>query len=159
MSPGRSPKKAGFASWFRWRSWWSSSQYGLRFECVVCSIYYTMAKSFGDYLRQRREALRATDPAFSVRQVAAKVGLEPSYLSKIERDEQPPPSEESIRAIAKALGEDPDVLLALAGKVSADLQRIIRGRPRLFAELLRQLRDQPDHAVLRLVREVRDGKW
>ena len=118
-----------------------------------------MEQSFGDYIRQRREELRAKDPAFSVRQVAARAGLEPSYLSKIERDEQPPPSEESIRSIAKVLQEDPDVLLALAGKVSVDLQRIIRSRPRLFADLLRELRDQPDHAVLRLVREVRDGKW
>jgi transcriptional regulator with XRE-family HTH domain len=118
-----------------------------------------MEQSFGDYIRQRREELRAKDSAFSVRQVAGRAGLEPSYLSKIERGEQPPPSEESIRAIAQVLEEDPDVLLALAGKVSADLQRIIRSRPRLFADLLRQLRDQPDHAVLRLVREVRDGKW
>lgn len=118
-----------------------------------------MADSFGNYLRQRRQALRARDAGFSLRKIADRVGLEPSYLSKIERGEQPPPSEESIRAIAGALGEDPDVLLALAGKVSADLQRIIRHRPRLFADLLRELRDQPDHAVLRLVREVRDGKW
>jgi transcriptional regulator with XRE-family HTH domain len=116
-------------------------------------------RSFGEFIRQRREELRARDPAFSVRQVATRAGLEPSYLSKIERDEQPPPSEESIRAIATVLGEDPDVLLALAGKVSADLQRIIRSRPRLFADLLRELRDLPDHAVLRLVREVRDGRW
>lgn len=115
-----------------------------------------MTQSFGDYLRQRREELRATDPAFSVRQVAARAGLEPSYLSKIERDDQPPPSEGSIRALAEVLKEDPDVLLALAGKVSADLQSVIRSRPRLFADLLRQLRDLPDHAVLRLVREVRD---
>ncbi|MFN8650795.1 MAG: helix-turn-helix transcriptional regulator [Gemmatimonadales bacterium] len=118
-----------------------------------------MTQSFGDYLRQRREELRATDPAFSVRQVATRAGIEPSYLSKIERDEQPPPSESSIRSLATVLKEDPDVLLALAGKVSADLQHIIRTRPRLFADLLRELRDQPDHAVLRLVREVRDGKW
>lgn len=115
-----------------------------------------MTQSFGDYLRQRREELRATDPAFSVRQVAARAGLQPSYLSKIERDDQPPPSEASIRALADVLKEDPDVLLALAGKVSAELQSIIRSRPRLFADLLRQLRDLPDHAVLRLVREVRD---
>ena len=51
------------------------------------------------------------------------------------------------------------VLLALAGKVSSDLQSIIRRRPKLFAELIRQLKDMPDHAVLRLVREVRDGEW
>jgi transcriptional regulator with XRE-family HTH domain len=115
--------------------------------------------SFGEYLRQRREAKRAADPGFSLRRVAASVGIEPSYLSKIERGEQPPPSEDTIRALAKELGEDPDVLLALAGKVSKDLQAIIRKRPALFAQLIRQLKDMPDHAVLRLVREVRDGEW
>jgi hypothetical protein len=57
------------------------------------------------------------------------------------------------------LGEDPDVLLAMAGKVSSDLQETIRRRPELFAQLIRELKDQPDHAVLRIVREVRDGKW
>ena len=115
--------------------------------------------SFGDYLRQRREEKRAADPGYSLRKVAASVGIEPSYLSKIERGDQPPPSEETIRALAKELGEDPDVLLAMAGKVSRDLQAIIRKRPRLFAELIRQLKDLPDRAVLRLVREVRDGEW
>jgi len=91
--------------------------------------------------------------------VAASVGIEPSYLSKVERGEQPPPSEETILALARELDEDPDVLLALAGKVSKDLQAIIRKRPRLFAQLIRQLKNMPDHAVLRLVREVRDGNW
>jgi hypothetical protein len=33
------------------------------------------------------------------------------------------------------LGEDPDVLLALAGKVGSDLQAIILSRPKQFAEL------------------------
>lgn len=61
--------------------------------------------------------------------------------------------------LAGVLSEDPDVLLALAGKVSDDLQRIIRRRPQLFAQMIRQLKDMPDHAVLRLVREVRDGSW
>lgn len=126
---------------------------------VACSIYYTMPLSFGEHLRRRREDLRAGDPRYSLRQMAGRVGLEPSYLSKIERGEQPPPSEDSIRAVAKDLGEDPDVLLAMAGKVSGDLQQIILKRPRLFAELLRDLRNLPDHAVLRLVREVRDGNW
>jgi hypothetical protein len=64
-----------------------------------------------------------------------------------------------VVALARELGEDPDVLLALAGKVSADLQQIIRKRPQLFAQLIRELKDMPDHAVLRLVREVRDGTW
>ena len=114
---------------------------------------------FGKYLRDIREKRRAADASFSVRQLAARVGVEPSYLSKIERGQQPPPSEQTIAAIARELGEDPDVLLALAGKVSGDLQSIIRRRPQMFAELIRQLKDAPEHAVLRIVREVRDGKW
>ena len=114
---------------------------------------------FGSYVRAQREALRKQDPAYSLRKLAAKVGVEPSYLSKVERELEPPPSEPRIRALAEALGEDPDVLLAMAGKVSSDLQEAIRKRPQLFAELIRQLRDAPDRAVLRLVREVRDGDW
>ena len=47
----------------------------------------------------------------------------------------------------------------MAGKVSSDLQEIIRKRPRLFADLIRQLKSEPDNALLRIVREVRDGDW
>lgn len=115
--------------------------------------------SFGSYLRARREALRRSDDRFSVRQVADRIGVEPSFLSKVERDQTAPPSEEKIIALARVLDEDPDMLLALAGKVSSDLQRAIRKRPELFAALIRQLKDAPDHAVLRLVREVREGNW
>lgn len=97
--------------------------------------------------------------AFSLRQLAMRIGVEPSYLSKIERGLEPRPSEETTKAIARELGEDPDVLLAMAGKVSSDLQEIIRKRPQLFSQLIRELKDMPDHAVLRLVREVRDGDW
>jgi transcriptional regulator with XRE-family HTH domain len=118
-----------------------------------------MSTTFGNFVRDRREALRADDAEFSVRKVAARIGVEPSYLSKIERGEQPPPSEEKIVALAEVLGEDPDVMLAMAGKVSSDLQEAIRKRPQLFGELIRQLKKAPDRAVLRLVREVRDGKW
>jgi HTH-type transcriptional regulator, competence development regulator len=114
---------------------------------------------FGDHVRQIREARRSGDASFSLRQVAQRVGVEPAYLSKVERGEVPPPSEQMIARLADELGEDPDVLLALGGKVSAELQAIIRQRPKLFADLLRQLKEAPDHAVLRLVREVRDGDW
>jgi hypothetical protein len=47
----------------------------------------------------------------------------------------------------------------MAGKVSSDLQAIIRKRPKLFSQLIRELKNAPDRAVLRLVREVRDGDW
>ena len=94
-----------------------------------------------------------------MRQVALRVGIEPAYLSKIERGDVGPPSEATTGRLAEDLGEDRDVLLALAGKVSSDLQAIIRQRPQLFADLIRQLKQAPDEAVLRVVREVRDGDW
>ena len=114
---------------------------------------------FGEFIRQKREGLRKKDTRYSLRQVAGRVGIQPTYLSKLERGELDPPSEMTSRRIAVELGEDADVVLALAGKVSSDLQSIIRKRPMLFAELIRQLREVPDHAILRLVREVRDGDW
>ncbi len=115
--------------------------------------------TFGVYIRQQREALKADDRRFSVRQVAQRIGVEPAYLSKIERGDVAPPSEANILALAAELGEDADVLLAMAGKVSSDLLEIIRLRPQLFADLIRQLKEQPDHAILHIVREVRDGDW
>ena len=118
-----------------------------------------MKNVFGTFIRNRREELRENDREFSVRKVAARIGVEPSYLSKVERGEQPPPSEAKIVALAEALDEDADILLAMAGKVSTDLQEVIRKRPKLFADLIRQLRTAPDRAVLRIVREVRDGDW
>jgi transcriptional regulator with XRE-family HTH domain len=115
--------------------------------------------NFGKHIRTKREKLREDDRSFSARQVALRIGVEPAYLSKIERGEMAPPSEDKIRKLAKDLDENADVLLAMAGKVSSDLQDIIVSRPELFAELIRKLKEEPDHAVLRIVREVRDGNW
>lgn len=114
---------------------------------------------FGRHLRAAREALQKRDERYSLRQVAARIDVQPSYLSKVERELVNPPSEETIRKLAHDLGEDPDVLLAMAGKISSDLREAICKRPQLFAELIRAVRDMPETAVLRLVREVRDGDW
>ena len=122
------------------------------------SVYYIGYMTyFGSTIRTRREQLHLNDKRFSLRQVARRIGIEPAYLSKIERGNVAPPSEATTVRLARELNEDPDVMLALAGKVSGDLQDIIRKRPRLFAELIRQLKEAPDDAILRVVREVRDG--
>ena len=115
--------------------------------------------TFGEFIRAQREGLKSNDKRFSVRQVAQRVSLEPAYLSKIERDEVAPPSEGKIVAIAQELDQDSDLLLAMAGKVSSDLLDAIKERPQLFGDLIRELKSQPEHAILRLVREVRDGNW
>lgn len=114
---------------------------------------------FGTYIRKRREELLLNDRSFSLRQVAGRIGIEPAYLSKIERGDFAPPSEDVIRKLAQEMGENPDILLALAGKVSRDLMDIIVQRPKLIGDLLRQIKEMPDHAILRVVREVKDGDW
>lgn len=123
-------------------------------------MWYTVnMNDFGDYVRMVRERLAEQSARYSLRQVAIRIGIEPAYLSKVERGVVPPPSEETIVKLAAELNENADLMLALAGKVSSDLQEIIRRRPRQFAELIRQLKDAPDHAIVRFVREVRDGDW
>ena len=116
-----------------------------------------MAK-FGAYIRLRRESLREDDADYSVRKVATRIGVEPSYLSKVERDIESAPSEPRIRALARELGEDPDYLLALAGKVSLDVQEAIRRRPKLLSRLVRELDDLPDAKVRRVVRQIQGGQ-
>jgi hypothetical protein len=58
---------------------------------------------------------------------------------------EPPPGETTAIALAGELQLDPDLWLAMAGKVSSELQAIIRERPQLFADLISALKDQPDH--------------
>ena len=125
----------------------------------MCTVYYKVHMSFGKYCRETREALKERDSSYSLRQVAQRIGVEPAYLSKVEREEVSPPSEQTIVRLAQELAIEKDVLLAMAGKVSSELQEIIRLRPQLFAELIRNMKELPDNAILHIVREVRDGEW
>lgn len=49
--------------------------------------------------------------------------------------------------------------MRMAGKISADLRQAIISRPKLFADLIRSIKSMPDQAVLKIVRDVRDGQW
>jgi hypothetical protein len=44
------------------------------------------------------------------------------------------------------------LLLVLSGKISLNVQEIIRKRPQLVAQLIRDLKRMPDSAILRIVR-------
>ncbi len=114
---------------------------------------------FGQHVREFRQSLRAKDKSYSVRKLAARLGIAANYLSKIELEQVPPPSEKVVLALADELGQNPDVLLAMAGKVSSRLKEAILRRPKLFAELIETVDRLPEEVVLRVVREVRDGKW
>jgi transcriptional regulator with XRE-family HTH domain len=116
-------------------------------------------RHFGEVVRESRLRKAASDPAYSLRRLAGRIGIEPSYLSKIERGHEQPPGEEMIRRIANELGQDSDTLLALAGKVSTDLLEIIRLRPAEVAELLRAVRRAPTKRVTKIARQIREGAW
>ena len=70
-----------------------------------------------------------------------------------------PPGEHTIKRIANVLERDPDVLLAVAGKISSDLRQAIIKRPELFSRLIRAVNEAPDDLVVRILEEVHDGKW
>ncbi|MFZ1829194.1 MAG: helix-turn-helix transcriptional regulator [Candidatus Competibacteraceae bacterium] len=115
--------------------------------------------AFGHYARQLRERQYQISHRYSVRQTARRIGIQPAYLSKVERGDVSPPSEETIRRLAMDLGEDVDLLLALAGKVASDVRGIITQRPILFAELIRALSDVSDDRLALLVRKVRNRRF
>jgi transcriptional regulator with XRE-family HTH domain len=112
---------------------------------------------FGSRVRQLREGKKRDDRTFSVRQVGRRIGVEPAYLSKVERGMVAPPSEEKIIRLARELGEDPDVLLSLAGKVSSDVLAIIRKRPRALAGLVRSLRSVSERKIAAMAQSGKGG--
>ena len=112
----------------------------------------------GETLRGHREACAAEDRrGFSVRSLAARLGVSATYLSGLERGQQRP-TETLLRQLARELGIEPEPLLALARRVPEDVSSAIAARPAL-AEAVRALRDLPDDDLLRAVRRIRDGEW
>jgi ribosome-binding protein aMBF1 (putative translation factor) len=108
---------------------------------------------FGAFVRREREAKE-----IGLREMAKMIGVSPTYLSKIERDEFQPPVEDKVRAIAKIISCDTDELLARAGRVSSDLSDIIKRHPRDMAALLRTTKGLTAEAIAKLARQVQRAK-
>ena len=60
-------------------------------------------EKFGEFVRGAREA-----KDIGLREMAKMIGVSPTYLSKVERDEFAPPAEDKVKAIARVLGCDVD---------------------------------------------------
>ncbi len=99
-----------------------------------------VSKLFGDYIRAKREALRKDDPEFSIRRVARRIGIHHSYLSKIERGEPASLTQKRVIALAEALGEDPDLLMVMSGKVPESVRRAAFRNPDQVVEGLRRIK-------------------
>jgi transcriptional regulator with XRE-family HTH domain len=111
------------------------------------------AEKFGAFVRREREARE-----IGLREMAKKVGISPTYLSKFERDEFPPPAEDKVKSIAKIIGCDADDLLARAGRVSSDILEIIKRRPLELAALLRTTKGLTAEEIARLARQAQKAK-
>jgi transcriptional regulator with XRE-family HTH domain len=86
------------------------------------------------------------DNGLTQAQLAEAIGVDESYISKIETGRLPyTPSEETLRLLAQVLKADPLELLALAQKTPDELQSIV-GSPsaREFFELVRERRLESD---------------
>jgi transcriptional regulator with XRE-family HTH domain len=89
--------------------------------------------TFGQYVRTRRK-----EQHISQRDLAERVGINFTYLSKIETGDTDPPSEEVIWKIARVLEADGWDLLNRAGKIPKAIRAILEDNP-LAVELLRLL--------------------
>src|SRR5712671_2877211 len=110
-------------------------------------------EKFGASIRRERERKE-----IGLREMAKMIGVSPTYLSKVERDEFPPPAEDKVRKIAAIICQDPDELLALAGRVASDLTEIIRERPREMADFLRAAKGLTPEEMAGLARQAQKSR-
>ncbi len=110
-------------------------------------------EKFGAFIRRVRE-----EKDIGLREMAKKIEVSPTYLSKVERDEFSPPAEDRVKAIAKIQGLDADDLLARAGRVSSEISGIIKQQPVALAALLRTAEGLSAEEINRLIRQAAKAK-
>jgi len=80
--------------------------------------------TFGQKLKQFRRA-----KSVSQRELAAAVGVDFSYISKIENDKLPPPAADTILKISTALGIDSESLISESGKLPSNIKKMVTNNP------------------------------
>lgn len=86
--------------------------------------------SFGQLLREKRKEQKV-----SQRQLAKEVGVDFTYISKIENEMLAPPSEETIQKMAKVLNADAINWILSAGKIPTSFQNLIFEEPNVVSFL------------------------
>jgi transcriptional regulator with XRE-family HTH domain len=92
-------------------------------------------KVFGETIRDLR-----TVQDLGLRETAGLVGISPAYLSRIERGKERPPSPEIIKALAKTLAADPDVLFRLSSSTDPEIGDYLHENPEAML-LIRYIKD------------------
>jgi transcriptional regulator with XRE-family HTH domain len=73
---------------------------------------------------QRLQAFRRSK-GISQRQLASRIGVDFSYISKLENDRLPPPAADTIERICKELGVATDDLMSLTDKLPSELRQVL----------------------------------
>src|SRR5213082_2856107 len=107
----------------------------------------------GETFGQRIQRLRR-ERGFTQRQVAGELGIDFTYLSKLENDRGEPPGEDTVRRLAAVLQTDEEMLLALAGKVPPELRERAQ-REVAFARLVRRLPSITDEELRDLSKDLK----
>jgi transcriptional regulator with XRE-family HTH domain len=122
------------------------------------TIWSTSIMAIGPYLRSLREAR-----GLGLRELARAIGRSPALVSRVETEQETGLGEDTLIAWAEALDQDPDLLLARAGRLRGDVVEAVLSNPQVFIGVVRQLRVLPRRqqaTVLdELERKVKDGKW
>ncbi len=106
---------------------------------TLCLPYGSQMTLLGDYIKERRMALQADNDGFSIRALSARIGIHHSYLSKLERGEHAPLSVDRIVALARELGVNEELLLAMGGRLPERISRLIKNDPQRYLQCLSEL--------------------
>lgn len=102
-------------------------------------------QTFGQLIRKARRKQE-----YSQRELAKLIGVNFTYLSKLENDHADyPPSKEVIQSLANHLDLDEAELAQLAGRINPEDAEIFRELIKQYQEmpvLLRRMRDNPEFA-------------
>ena len=101
---------------------------------------------FGAFVRRERKV-----KGISLRKMARKINVSPTYLSQVELGKFSPPTEDKVLAIASIIECDPDYLLAKAGRIATDISDIIKCHPIEFSALLRNVKHLERDEITKLV--------
>ncbi|MDB9424391.1 helix-turn-helix transcriptional regulator [Microcystis aeruginosa CS-564/01] len=104
-----------------------------------------MSETFGQVIRKARR-----EEEYSQRELAKLIGVDYTYLSKLENDHAGyPPSQQVIESLATHLKLNAQTLGELAGRLSSDDQKVFKELVQKYQQmpiLLRRMKDNPNFA-------------
>lgn len=101
-----------------------------------------MEQNFGQIIRQARK-----DKGLSQRELGEQLGLDFTYLSKLENNRADyAPKEEIIRALAQNLDLNEEELIFLAGRIPQRDEDFLKQNYKTMPTLFRRLQENPEFA-------------